>query len=78
MKQKKSGGKKVSKNKLKPGKRHLRTLIVALAIAIFWRGIWGFMDLYFFPNMLPLSFALSIFFGLIILYSLKRSWKILE
>lgn len=75
MKKKKESGKiKIQEKK----KKFTYTILVAFAIVIFWRGIWGIMDLYFFPNMLPLSFILSIFFGFLILFSVKRSWNLLE
>jgi uncharacterized ion transporter superfamily protein YfcC len=67
------------KNNLKKiHKNYFKTLVLAIAIVLFWRGVWGLMDLYFFPNMLPLSFILSILIGLLILYSVKHSWELLE
>lgn len=77
MKTKKRDPKSVEKQKTN-WNRFFITLLIAIAIVSFWRGIWGLMDLYLFPHMLPLSFTLSIFFGLIILYAVKHSWKLIK
>ena len=57
-------------------KRNLKnifyTILLAFAIICFWRGVWGFMDLYLFPDNLPLSFSLSILIGILILYLTKN------
>ncbi len=53
----------------------LFTILVALAIVSFWRGIWGLMDLYLFPQNLVLSFSLSILIGISILYATKNLIK---
>ena len=45
-----------------------RTIIIAFAIILFWRGIWGLMDLYLFPKNNMLSYIISIIIGIIILY----------
>lgn len=49
-------------------------IIAALAIVSFWRGVWGLMDLYMFPENEPLSFSISVVIGLIILYSIRKSF----
>jgi len=50
-------------------------LIAALAIVSFWRGVWGLMDLYLFPENLALSFGVSIIFGLVILWMIRKRRK---
>lgn len=45
-----------------------RTIIVAFAIILFWRGLWGLMDVFLFPENQMLSYILSIFIGMAILY----------
>ena len=45
-----------------------RTIIVAFAIILFWRGVWGLMDVFLFPNNLMLSYIISIIVGVLILY----------
>lgn len=53
------------------------TLLVALAIVLFWRGVWGLMDLYLFPKNLTISYMSSLAIGIVILYSTKRLMKYL-
>ena len=57
-------------------KRSVKTIFYAIligfAVISFWRGIWGLMDLYLFPNNLALSFFASVFIGLIILFLTKH------
>lgn len=42
-------------------------IIIAFAVIAFWRGIWGLMDLYIFPNNMELSLWISLVLGIIIL-----------
>lgn len=51
-------------------KRHrvLHLLIAAIGIAMFWRGAWGILDTYFFPNNQLLSYVGSIFVAFLVLY----------
>lgn len=57
-------------------KRSLRkvihTVIIAFAIVAFWRGTWGLMDLYLYPDNPLLSFSISILIGILILYLTKH------
>ncbi len=66
------------RNKKKSWNNYLKTLLIVAAIVLFWRGVWGLMNLYFFPKNELLSFCLSIFAGLVLLYLLKHSWELLE
>jgi hypothetical protein len=54
--------------KLKPIKQALFFLLIGLSVVSFWRGAWGIMDIYLFPNNYELSSWVSIIIGLIILY----------
>jgi uncharacterized membrane protein len=45
-----------------------RTIIIAFAIILFWRGIWGLMDVFLFPKNQLLSYIISIIVGIYILY----------
>lgn len=48
---------------------HFVTVVLtAAAVVFFWRGIWGLTDLFLFPENAPLSYLVSIFLGLVILY----------
>ena len=49
-------------------KSNLKLLILAVAIVAVWRGVWGLMDIYLFPNNEILSFSISIIIGVLILY----------
>jgi len=53
-------------------KKVIYTIIIAFAIISFWRGIWGLMDVYLFPNNDVLSFSISILIGILILYMTKH------
>lgn len=37
----------------------LYTIFTAGAIIMFWRGVWGLMDIYLFPNDATLSYSVS-------------------
>ena len=49
-------------------KKIFEALFVAFAIVAIWRGTWGLMDLYLFPNYEIFSYILSIILGMVILY----------
>lgn len=42
-------------------------IIASIAIVGFWRGIWGLMDMYIYPNNALMSNITSVVIGLIIL-----------
>lgn len=48
------------------------TSLIGFAIVAFWRGTWGLMDIYLFPDNRLLSFLVSILLGVVILYSTKN------
>ena len=43
------------------------TILVATAVVLFWRGIWGILDLYLFPDNESASFAISTLLGILFL-----------
>lgn len=43
-------------------------LITGTAIITFWRGLWGLLDIYIFPENLVLSYGISTIIGLAILF----------
>ena len=48
--------------------KHLvHTVLIAVGVVCFWRGAWGLMDLYLFPNKLVLSYSIALLVGLIML-----------
>ena len=46
----------------------LMAMGIGISVIAFWRGAWGLMDLYLFPNNPTLSFSASFVIGFIILY----------
>lgn len=54
-------------------KANTKILVLAIAVVCVWRGTWGILDLYLFPNNSLLSFIVSIAIGLLILYTDDRS-----
>ena len=46
----------------------VNAIVVVIAIIMFWRGIWGLIDLYLFPDSPTFSHLLSIILGALILY----------
>lgn len=53
--------------------KNFHSILVGAAIIMFWRGLWGLMDKYLFPENPVLSFLVSIFIGLMILLVLDLS-----
>ncbi len=53
--------------KLEVNHQKLFALIIGVAVIMFWRGIWGLLDVYFLPNDVGLSLVLSAVIGLVIL-----------
>ena len=51
---------------------HLHILFVGMAVILFWRGAWGLMDMYLFPDNPQLSYIISLLAGFIILIVTER------
>ncbi len=51
---------------MKPG--FLRSLLVITGVIFVWRGLWGLMDTYLFPDQPGLSFTVGLIIGMIMLY----------
>lgn len=45
----------------------LFAILIAFAVVSFWRGVWGLMDEYLFPNNYQLSLWISLVLGVVIL-----------
>ena len=43
-----------------------------MSIVCFWRGAWGLMDLYIFPDHEAVSYFVSIVIGIVILYVTRQ------
>lgn len=48
-------------------KKIIYTIIIAFAVVSFWRGVWGLMDLYLFPQNHLISYSISLILGILIL-----------
>jgi hypothetical protein len=46
----------------------INAIVIIIAIIMFWRGVWGLIDLYLFPGSPTFSHLLSIALGALILY----------
>lgn len=47
-------------------------LVLAVAIILFWRGVWQLADMFFFPESPGLSNFLSLVLGLAVIYIVYR------
>lgn len=61
--------------KLKRSKKIIISIIIAISVIGFWRGIWGFMDLYIFPNNRDLSLLVPLLVGIVVLYLTRHLVK---
>jgi hypothetical protein len=50
---------------------NMRAILTVAAIVLLWRGIWGLSDVYIFPHHPEMSYFLSIFFGVALLFLIK-------
>jgi hypothetical protein len=49
-----------------------QAMLLGTAAVLFWRGAWGLMDLYIFPDHAPLSYTLSLIIGIIALFATRK------
>ena len=49
----------------------VETLLIDLSAVLVWRGTWGLMDKYLFPNHLDLSLIFSIVLGIALVFVLR-------
>ena len=54
-------------NKMKLHHQVLFAIVIGSAVISFWRGLWGLMDLYLFPQDYTLSLCASVVIGIVIL-----------
>lgn len=55
------------KSKLERKHPILYAIFVGSAVVLFWRGLWGLLDLYLFPNNYLVSSVISLVLGILIL-----------
>lgn len=52
--------------KLKTHHQFIYSVVIAISLICLWRGTWGLLDTYLFPNNLLLSYFLSFLLGLLV------------
>lgn len=57
----------VKKKTITHSKKLFLAVVIGFAVISFWRGVWGLMDVYLFPENLTLSLITSTILGLVIL-----------
>ena len=50
----------------------LKVLLIGTAAVLFWRGVWGLMDLYVFPNHALSSYVSSLVVGIAVLLATNK------
>lgn len=61
--------------KLTPINQLLFALLVGFAVISFWRGVWGLLDVYLFPNNYVLGLWVSVIVGMGILVGTNYATK---
>ena len=56
-----------SVKRMNPAKQICFAILIAFAVISFWRGVWGLMDEYMFPDNYRLSLWISLVIGISIL-----------
>lgn len=46
----------------------LYAILIGTSMIMLWRGVWGLLDKYFFPQNQSVSYGLSVVIGLLILF----------
>ena len=54
--------------KIKKNHPNIYSIIIGASIIMFWRGLWGLMDLYVFPCNEMLSYVTTAVIGLLLLF----------
>lgn len=55
--------------------RQFANICIVLGIVFVWRGMWGLMDLYLFPEQPTLSFTVSVLLGIFFLWAHDKRLK---
>jgi hypothetical protein len=50
----------------------LQAILLGTAAVLFWRGAWGLMDLYIFPDHEQLSYITSLIIGIGTLFATRK------
>lgn len=49
-----------------------KVMLIGTSVVLFWRGAWGLMDLYLFPNNQFISYTFSLVLGIAVLVYTKE------
>jgi len=49
-----------------------QVVLIAVAVVLVWRGAWGLMDLYIFPDNTLVSYVVSLVVGLLVLFATQK------
>ena len=60
---------------MKPINQLFFALVIGFAVISFWRGIWGLLDVYLFPDQYILSLWASAILGVLILVATDYATK---
>jgi hypothetical protein len=52
-----------------------QTIVIDLGAIMLWRGVWGLLDVFIFPENQALSFAISSILGIILLISIRKFYS---
>ena len=53
---------------LRKRRTNINILITTMAVVMIWRGVWGIMDIYLFPDQPFLSYLFSLLLGTFLLF----------
>ena len=62
-------------HKMKSRHQMVFAIVIAFAVISFWRGVWGLMDIYLFPENYELTLWTSVIIGLAILVATHYATK---
>ncbi len=53
---------------LRKSDSNINMILIAIAVVMIWRGVWGILDTFLFPNYPLISYIISLTMGIIILW----------
>ena len=52
---------------LRKSDSNINMIIIAISVVMIWRGVWGILDTFLFPNYPLISYSISLVLGILIL-----------
>lgn len=62
-------------NNLERKHKIIAAILIGSAVVMFWRGMWGLLDLYLFPDNPAISYITSLIVGFVILIITHKLYK---